>query len=39
VVEAAAIDRRPVFVDLDGETPGQLPLKAWIAPGALRVRA
>ncbi len=39
VVEAAAIDRQPVFVDLDGETPGQLPLKAWIAPGALRVRA
>ena len=28
-----------VLIDLDGETPGQLPLTAWIAPGALRFRA
>jgi diacylglycerol kinase (ATP) len=28
-----------VLVDMDGETPGRLPLKAELAPGALRLRA
>jgi diacylglycerol kinase (ATP) len=27
-----------VLVDLDGETPGRLPLEGWILPGALRIR-
>ncbi len=28
-----------VLVDMDGETPGRLPLRAELAPGALRLRA
>jgi YegS/Rv2252/BmrU family lipid kinase len=28
-----------VLVDMDGETPGKLPLRAELAPGALRLRA
>lgn len=28
-----------VLVDMDGETPGRLPLRAEVAPGALRIRA
>jgi diacylglycerol kinase (ATP) len=28
-----------VLVDMDGETPGRLPLKAELSPGALRLRA
>jgi diacylglycerol kinase (ATP) len=27
-----------VLVDMDGETPGRLPLRAELAPGALRLR-
>lgn len=38
VVEAESADGRDVFIDADGETPGLLPLKAWIHPGALRIR-
>lgn len=38
-VVAAALSDTPVFVDCDGETPGRLPLRAWIAKGALRIRA
>jgi YegS/Rv2252/BmrU family lipid kinase len=39
IVEAAPLDDRPVYVDADGETPGRLPLRATIAPGALRFLA
>jgi len=39
VVEATPMDDRPVFVDTDGETPGRLPLRARIYPGALSIRA
>lgn len=28
-----------VLIDMDGETPGRLPLRAELAPGALRLRA
>lgn len=28
-----------VLVDMDGETPGRLPIRAELAPGALRIRA
>jgi diacylglycerol kinase (ATP) len=38
VVEAKPLDRNPVYVDNDGETPGRLPLKARIYPGALTLR-
>jgi YegS/Rv2252/BmrU family lipid kinase len=39
VVEAEAVHPwSRVLIDMDGETPGQLPLKATILPGALRVR-
>jgi diacylglycerol kinase family enzyme len=31
--------REPVLIDLDGETPGRLPLTARVAAGALRIRA
>jgi diacylglycerol kinase (ATP) len=38
-VEAAAIDPRDeVLVDLDGETPGRLPIRARILPAAIRIR-
>ena len=40
VVEAAPLRRHDeVLIDLDGETPGKLPLTARIVPGALRIRA
>jgi YegS/Rv2252/BmrU family lipid kinase len=39
VVEAEAlVPSAEVLVDMDGETPGRLPLKAELAPGALRLR-
>lgn len=38
-VDATALTDAPVFIDCDGETPGRLPLRAWIVPGALRIRA
>jgi len=40
VVEAAPLRRHDeVLIDLDGETPGKLPMTARIVPGALRIRA
>jgi diacylglycerol kinase family enzyme len=40
VVEAAPLARgNEVLIDMDGETPGKLPLRAELAPGALRLRA
>lgn len=40
VVEAEPLRRgEPVLIDMDGETPGRLPLRARIAHGALRIRA
>jgi diacylglycerol kinase family enzyme len=39
VVEAEALSTSTeVLVDMDGETPGRLPLRAELAPGALRLR-
>jgi diacylglycerol kinase family enzyme len=39
VVEAEPlVATREVLVDMDGETPGRLPLRAELAPGALRIR-
>ncbi len=39
-VEAEALRARDqVLIDLDGETPGHLPLTARVAPSALRIRA
>jgi diacylglycerol kinase (ATP) len=39
VVAEALRPRPPVLIDLDGETPGRLPLRARVAPSALRIRA
>lgn len=39
IIEAAPLDGRKVLIDCDGETPGELPLKAWVLPAALRIRA
>jgi YegS/Rv2252/BmrU family lipid kinase len=40
VVEAHPLRKRDdVLIDLDGETPGKLPLRAEIIPGALRILA
>jgi len=40
VVEAEPLtSSAEVLVDMDGETPGRLPLRAELAPGALRLRA
>ena len=40
VVEAEALaSSTEVLVDMDGETPGRLPLRAELSPGALRLRA
>ena len=33
------VPRAEVLIDMDGETPGRLPLVARIAKGALRIRA
>jgi diacylglycerol kinase (ATP) len=39
VIEAQPLRRsEPVLIDMDGETPGRLPLVARIAKGALRMR-
>jgi YegS/Rv2252/BmrU family lipid kinase len=37
-VEARPLDPNPVYIDTDGETPGRLPLRARIHPGALTQR-
>lgn len=37
-VEARALDRHPVYVDADGETPGRLPFRARLHPGALTLK-
>ncbi len=40
LIEAEAlVPRAEVLIDMDGETPGRLPLKARVARGALRIRA
>jgi len=40
IVEAEPLlQSREVLIDMDGETPGRLPLRAEVAPGALRLRA
>lgn len=36
-VEATPLSKSPVYVDADGETPGQLPLSATIFPGAVEL--
>ena len=39
VIEAESlVPRAEVLIDMDGETPGRLPLVARIAPGALKIR-
>ena len=38
VVEAESVDGGEVLVDMDGETPGRLPLRARVAPAALELR-
>lgn len=39
VIEAEPLHRwSSVLIDMDGETPGRLPLRADVLPGALRVR-
>lgn len=39
VVEAEPLaSSTEVLIDMDGETPGRLPLRAELAPGALRIR-
>lgn len=37
-VLAEPLDGDPVLIDMDGETPGKLPLEASVLPGALHVR-
>jgi diacylglycerol kinase (ATP) len=40
VIEAdPALPWGEVLIDMDGETPGRLPLRARVAPGALKIRA
>jgi len=40
LIEAESlVPRAEVLIDMDGETPGRLPLVARVAPGALRIRA
>lgn len=36
-IEAEPLDGDEVLLDVDGETPGRLPLRATIFPGALRI--
>ena len=39
VIEAESlVPRAEVLIDMDGETPGRLPLVARVAPGALKIR-
>jgi len=38
VVAEPLRERPPVLIDMDGETPGRLPLRARVAPSALRIR-
>jgi len=39
LVEAEPLrPEEPVLIDMDGETPGRLPLRIEVAPGALRFR-
>ena len=38
IVHAESLCDDPVLIDLDGETPGKLPLTATIAPAALQIR-
>jgi diacylglycerol kinase (ATP) len=37
IAATAVRSSEEVLVDLDGETPGRLPLRAWVLPGALRL--
>ncbi|MBI5532787.1 MAG: diacylglycerol kinase family lipid kinase [Deltaproteobacteria bacterium] len=39
VIEAESSGTTPVLIDMDGETPGRLPLRIRVAEGLLRVRA
>jgi hypothetical protein len=40
VIEAESlVPRAEVLIDMDGETPGRLPLVARVAKGPLRIRA
>jgi diacylglycerol kinase family enzyme len=40
LIEAESlVPRAEVLIDMDGETPGRLPLVARVAAGALRIRA
>jgi YegS/Rv2252/BmrU family lipid kinase len=40
LIEAESlVPRAEVLIDMDGETPGRLPLIARVAPGALKIRA
>jgi len=40
LIEAESlVPRAEVLIDMDGETPGRLPLRARVAPGALKIRA
>jgi len=40
LIEAESlVPRAEVLIDMDGETPGRLPLVARVAKGALRIRA
>lgn len=36
-IEAEPLDGEHVFLDVDGETPGRLPLEATVLPSALRI--
>jgi diacylglycerol kinase (ATP) len=38
-IEAEPLGAQEVLIDMDGETPGRLPLTARVARGALRIRA
>lgn len=37
-ITAEPLSKNPVAIDLDGETPGDLPLSARVLPGAIRLR-
>ncbi len=38
VVRAESLCEDPVLIDMDGETPGKLPLTATVAPAAVQIR-